>query len=135
MAQSAIYVVNNSVQDVAAGGIINLGTIIRRFGRNLNLSGNGIQVAGEGYYDINASITVSPSTDGEVTVTGYKDGVAIPGLIATETAAAAGDYINLSLVGLIREACYCCESLSSLTFVLSGLNASVTNVAVVVKKL
>jgi len=135
MAQSAIYVVNNSIQDVAAGGIINLGTIIRRFGRNLNLSGNGIQVAGEGYYDINVSVTVSPSTEGEVTITAYKDGVAIPGAMATETAAAAGDYISLSLVGLIREACYCCESLSSLTFVLSGLNASVTNIAVVVKKL
>ena len=135
MAQSAIYVVNNSVQDVADGGVINLGTIIRRFGRNLNLAGNGIQVGGEGYYDIKASITVSPSAAGEVTVTAYKDGIIIPGVVATGTTAAAADFVNLSLVGLIREACCCCESLSSLTFVLTGLNASITNIAVVVEKI
>lgn len=135
MAQSAIYVVNNTVQDVADGGIINLGTIIRRFGRNLNLAGSGIQVAGEGYYDIKVSLIVSPSAAGDVTVTAYKDGVAIPGMVATGSAAAAGDFITLPLVGVIREGCYCCDSLSSLTFVLSGLNASVTNIAVVVEKI
>lgn len=135
MAQSAIYVVNNSAQNVAVNGIINPGTIIRRYGRNLNLSGNAVQVAGEGYYDFDVSITLAPTAAGNVTVTAFKDGVAIPGMIASETVAAANDLVNLSLVGLVREGCCCCDNLSAITFVLSGTAASVTNIAIVGEKI
>lgn len=135
MSQSVIYIVNNTTQDVADGGIINLGTVIRRFGPNLSLSGNAIQLAGAGYYDLATSVTLSPTTAGEVTITAFKNGVAIPGAVATETAAAAGDVVNLSLVSIIREFCACCESLENITFVLSGLDATVTNIATKVIKL
>ena len=135
MSRSAIYTVNQSVQDVAVDGVFNLGTVVRRFGPNLNLVGNSIQICGNGYYDIDASFTLTPAAAGDLTVTAYVDNVAVPGGTATGTAAAAGDFVNLSIDAIVREGCYCCDGLSSLTFVLTGTAASSTNIAVKVEKL
>lgn len=135
MSKSAIYTANQSAQNVAINGVINLGSIIRRFGPNLNLSGDAISLSGAGYYDIDASFTLAPTAAGNVTITVYKDNIAVPGATATETAAAANDIINLNISSLVREACQCCEGISNLTFVLTGTAASVTNSAVVVEKL
>lgn len=135
MAKSALYTVNQSAQNVAVNGVINLGTIARRFGQNLNLNGDGITVAGAGYYEVNASITVAPTAAGNVTVTMYKDGVPVQGASASETAAAANDLVNLSIISIVRENCPCCESISNLTFVLTGTAAAVSNIATTTEKL
>lgn len=135
MSKSAIYVANTSAQDVLVDGIINLGTVIRRFGPNLNLAGNAIQVAGAGYYEINASITAAPTAAGDVTVTVYKDGTPLQGATATGTAAAADDFVNLSISYIVREFCSCCDGLTNLTFVLTGVDSSITNIAITVEKL
>ena len=135
MSKSALYVVNTSNQEVPVDGIILPGTIVRRFGPNISLAGNAIQIAGTGYYKIDASITLAPTETGEATVTIYKDGAELQGATATETAAAAGDFINLSLTSIVREFCSCCEGLSNLTFVLSGIASTVTNVAITAEKL
>lgn len=135
MAKSALYTVNQSAQNVAVNGVINLGTIARRFGQNLNLNGDGITVAGAGYYEVNASITVAPTAAGNVTVTMYKDGVPVQGASASETAAAANDLVNLSITSIVRENCPCCESISNLTFVLTGTAAAVSNIATTTEKL
>ena len=135
MSKSALYVVNTSNQEVQVDGIINPGTIVRRYGPNLGLAGNAIQVSGPGYYELTSSITVAPTAEGEVTVTIYKDGTPLQGATATSTAAAAGDSLNLSIVTMLREFCNCCEGLSNLTFVLTGTAATVTNIATTVEKL
>lgn len=137
MSKAAIYVVNDSTQEVVENGAINPGTIIRRFGPGMSVSGNGIQVEGIGYYNLNTSITLAPAAAGEVTVTVFKNGVAIPGAVATETAAAADDVINLSINALIRETgcCYYNNGPANLTFVITGTDATVTNIASVVIKL
>ena len=135
MSKSAIYIVNPSTQVVQVDGVITPGTIIRRFGPNLALSGNGIQISGAGYYDIDATFNVAPTEVGEVIITAYLDGVQIPGAVATETATAAGDFVNLSISALVRENCPCCSGLRTLTFVLSGISSNVTNTAIVVEKI
>ena len=135
MSKSAIYTVNTSSQNVTPNGIIGLGSVIRRFGPNLHLSGNAIQIEGAGYYDIDASITVAPTTAGNVTISVYKDNVLIPGATATETAAEANDPVNLSITALVREQCPCCDGASNLTFVLTGTASAISNIAVVVQKL
>lgn len=135
MSKSAIYVVNNTTQLVPENGLINLGSVIRRFGCNCHLNNNGINIAGTGYYNINASFTVAPTAVGEVTVTMYKDGIAVPGATATETAGAADDNINLSISAIVREYCPCCDNSSNLTFVLSDVEANVVNSAITVEKL
>lgn len=135
MSQSAIYTVNSSAQNVAVNGIINLGTVIRRFGQNLSLSGNAVQISGAGYYDMDVSITVAPSAVGNVTVTAYKDNIAIPGAVATGSVSTANNPVNLSISSIVRESCPCCEGLSNITFVLTGTASSVTNIATVVEKI
>ena len=135
MSKSTIYTANTNSQDVTVNGTINLGSIIRRFGPCLNLSGSNIQVEGAGYYDIDSSFTVAPTAEGEVTITAFRNNVAIPGATATETAAAAGDQVNLSISGVFREGCGCCEGISNVSFVLTGVDSTVLNSAVVVEKL
>lgn len=136
MSKSAIYTVNSSTQNLIEGSTINLGGVIRRFGPSLELSGNTIQIKERGYYLINISATISNAGAGEVTVEAYLNNVAIPGAIATETAAAADDVVNLSLSAIVREGCYCCDGISNLTFVLTeGATVDITNFAVTVEKL
>ena len=50
MSKSLIQTVNQSSQVVAANSIIDLGSVIRRFGCNLRLNGNAVEVDGAGYY-------------------------------------------------------------------------------------
>lgn len=135
MSRSAIYVANISSQNVLENGVINPGTIVRRFGPNLNLAGNAIQVAGAGYYDINATITLDPSEAGTATIKILKDNIEIQGATASAAVASDTSIVTLPLSALIRENCSCCDGLSNLTFVLEGIGAEVTNVAIVIEKI
>lgn len=135
MSKSAIYTANTSAQELAVNGIINPGTVVRRFGCNCALSGDAIRIQGSGYYDIDASFTIEPTAAGTVTVTAFKDGVAIQGVTASAATSTAGNPVNLSLVGLTRENCNCCDDASNITFVLSGSAATVTNSAIVIEKI
>lgn len=135
MSKSAIYTANISAQNVPVNGVINPGTVIRRFGPNVALSGNAIQICGQGYYDIDVSVTVAPTAAGNVTITMYKDGVAVQGATATASTSTANNPINLSISSMIREFCECCTGTSNLTFVLTGTASAVSNVSIVVEKL
>ena len=135
MSKSVIYTANNSSQNVAVNGTINPGTVIRRYGSCLGLSGNAIQVNGEGYYDIDASFTLAPTAAGNVTVTTYFNNVAVPGATVTASTSTANNPVNVSISSVVRQNCRCCEGVSSLTFVLTGTAANVTNSAIVVEKL
>lgn len=133
MSKSLIQTTNPSSQTVAVGSILGLGSVLRRFGCNCRLSGNAIEIEGEGYYEIDASITLAPTTAGNVTVTALLDGVAISGATASESVTTANNSVSLPIITTIRKGCNC-DGASSLTFVLSGLASTVTNVSVRVKK-
>lgn len=135
MSKSLLYTVNSSAQNVNVDGVIVPGTVIRRFGPNLNLSGNAIQIAGNGYYKIGANFVISPTEAGDVTVTAYIDGVAVPGATASGTAAAANDFVTLSIGAVFRQACRCCEGITNLTFVVTGTASAVTNSAICVERI
>lgn len=133
--KSAIFTANTSAQTVAVGGTLALGSIVRRYGCNLNLNGNSITVNGcndAGYYDVKASVTAAPAAAGTVTVTLLRNGVAVPGATASAAVSTAGNPVTLPIVALVRE--FCCGDDSALTLVLSGATATVTNVAVVVER-
>lgn len=87
---------------VAVDGVIPLGSLIRRYGCDVALNGNAVNITGAGYYDVDASVTVTPAAAGTVTITLYKDGVAVPGATASETAAANGT-VDLSIPALVRQ--------------------------------
>ena len=117
---------------VAVDGVIPLGSLIRRYGCDVVLNGNAVNITGAGYYDVDASVTVSPAAAGTVTVTLYKDGVAVPGATASETAAANGT-VDLNIPALVRHVC--CAAGSALTLVLTGVAATVDNVALRVQRI
>ena len=130
--KSALYAAMQTPTAVAVDGVIPLGSLIRRYGCDVALNGNAVNITGAGYYDVDASVTVSPAAAGTVTVTLYKDGVAVPGATASETAAANGT-VDLNIPALVRQVC--CEAGSALTLVLTGVAATVNNVALRVQRI
>ena len=130
--KSALYAAMQTPSAVAVGGVIPLGSLIRRYGCDVALNGNAVNITGAGYYDADASVTVTPAAAGTVTVTLYKDGVAVPGATASATAAANGT-VDLSIPALVRQVC--CAEGSALTLVLAGAAATVNNVALRVQRI
>lgn len=129
--KSALYAAMQTPTAVAVDGVIPLGSLIRRYGCDVALNGNAVNITGAGYYDVDASVTVSPAAAGTVTITLYKDGVAVPGATASETAAANGT-VDLNIPALVRQVC--CAAGSALTLVLTGAAATVNNVALRVQR-
>lgn len=130
--KSALYAALQTPTAVAIDGVIPLGSLIRRYGCDISLNGNAVNLSGTGYYDVDVSITVAPTAAGTVTATLVKDGVAIPGATAS-AAAAAGAPTVLSFPALVRQAC--CAADSALTLVLTGAAATVNNVALRVQRI
>ena len=133
MGRSLIQTANQSQQTVALNSIIGLGSVQRRFGCNLRLSGNGIEVSGEGYYTIDADVSISPTAAGPVTVALYNNGVQIPGAIAYGSVTTAGNPTNLCINATVRQGC-CCDSADNLTCVLLAGAGVVNNISVRVVK-
>ena len=132
MSRSLIQTANPSTQTVAVGGILNLGSVLRRFGCNCRLSGNAIEVEGEGYYEINSAITLTPTAAGNATVALYVDGVAIQGATATGGITTVGNSVTLPIITTIRKSC--CSGASQITLVLTAGASTVNNVSVRVTK-
>lgn len=130
--KSALYAAMQTPSAVAVDGVIPLGSLIRRYGCDVSLNGNAVNITGAGYYDVDASLTVAPAAVGTVTVTLFKDGVAVPGATASATAA-ADDALDLNITALVRQVC--CAAGSALTLVLTGAAASVDNVALRVQRI
>ena len=130
--KSALYAAMQTPTAVAVDGVIPLGSLIRRYGCDVALNGNAVNITGAGYYDVDASVTVTPIAAGTVTITLYKDGVAVPGATASETAAANGT-VDLSIPALVRHVC--CAAGSAFTLVLTGAAATVNNVALRVQRI
>ena len=130
--KSALYAAMQTPTAVVVDGVIPLGSLIRRYGCDVALNDNAVNITGTGYYDVDASVTVTPIAAGTVTITLYKDGVAVPGATASETAAANGT-VDLSIPALVRQ--ICCAAGSALTLVLTGAAATVNNVALRVQRI
>ena len=140
--KSAIYTANTSANTITLTpqqptATIPMGTTVRRFGCNLKLSGTGILADGEGYYDIDASVTATAAAEGNYTVKVLSDGVEIPGAAQTVTAAAAS-VISFNMPAILRIAC--CKSAATITLQISTdatlpADVTVNNVGVVVEKI
>lgn len=102
------------------------------YGCDISLNGNAVNIVSKGYYDVDVSITVSPTAAGTVTATLIKDGVVVPGATASANAA-AGAPVALAFPALVRQAC--CASGSALSLVLTGTASTVSNVALRVQRI
>ena len=98
MSRSLIQTTNQSTQTVALNSIISLGSVLRRFGCNCKLSGNAIELSGEGYYTIDATVTATPTAAGNVTVALFNNGVQIPGTLVTSSVTTTGNSTTIPIV-------------------------------------
>lgn len=131
MSRSVIYTENLSVQALPAGAIIDLGNIVRRYGCNLNLVGDAINLKGSGYYKVDINVTLTGTTAGTATLGLYKDGNLYT---SRSVSLAAGDVVTVPIDTLIREFGCCYDNSSNLTLVLGGFAETVSYVSVVVVK-
>lgn len=131
--KAILYTANVSSQSVTDGDTINLGSVIRRTGSNINLSGNAIAIQGVGYYDVDVSVTAIPTTTGTMTVSLYKDGVLVPGATSSQATSTAGNPVSINFGGVVRE--MCCSETSNLTLKVSGVAGTISNLSVIVEKL
>lgn len=136
---SAIYTANTSEQQLLAGAQIPFGSIVRRFGRYINVNGSDIVIGdccskdGNGYYAIDCSVTLEPTAIGNVTAQLYVNGEPYPGALQTGYTATAGNPVPLSFPAVVR--LYGCCNLATLQIRLGDEGATVTNMAVRVEKL
>ena len=133
MSKSLIQVANIGQQSVLANSVISLGSVLRRFGCNCRLNGNAIELEGEGYYTIDMDATVTPTAAGNVTITLFKDGVAIPGATATNSVSTVGNSTTLPINTTVRMGCNC-NGASSITAVLVAGPGVVNNISMRVIK-
>ena len=118
MARALIQTVNASTQALEAGSIIPPGTTIHRYGCGLNLSGNGVEIYGDGgYYSLDATVTVSPTAAGPVTVQLQRNGVPIPGAVGSTYQTTAEQPVTVPIIGTLR--LRCCDGAASITAVLT----------------
>ena len=133
MSRSLIQIANPSTQTVAVNSIIPLGSVQRRFGCNCRLSGNAIEVSGEGYYTIDGNVTVAPTAAGTVSVGLFVNGAILPGAISIGSVSTAANPVTLPIEATIRQGC-CCDSADNLTLVLLNGAGDVQNVSLRVEK-
>jgi len=131
MGKSLIQTTNQTSQAVEENGIISLGSVLRRYGCNLRLSGNAIEADGQGYYAVDVNVTVAPTAVGNVTVALFDNNVQVPSAIAYGTGEADSP-LTLPITTTIRQ--MCCQSVDSLTVVLLEGAGNVTNISVRVEK-
>lgn len=108
---SELYAVNSTGQLLAENSQVPFGSVVRRRGCGCRLDGDSIVLCGNGYYDIDVSLSTEPSAAGDITIQLYQDGVAIKGANATATAV-GGDAVNLFITCTVRNCC--CNSVISL---------------------
>ncbi len=131
MGKSLIQTVNQTSQAVDENGIVSLGSVLRRYGCNCRLSGNAIEIVGQGYYVVDVVVSAVPTGAGNVTVALYNNNVQVPSAIAYGTGEADSP-LTLSISTTIRQ--MCCDSADSLTVVLLEGAGQVSNVSVRVIK-
>ena len=132
MSRSLLQTVNQSTQPIDVNGIIPPGTVVRRFGCNCQLSGNGQQICGEGYYTLNGALTVEASVIGNVTAALYDNGVLLSGTQVSGYAAAADAPVTLPFVATVRKGC--CDGASVITCELIEGAGNMTNYTMQIQK-
>lgn len=116
---SGIYTVFNGNESIVAGANFPLGATVRRYGRNLMQSGDGILLDGMGYYKIDALVTLlvpaptpAPSstttpkasvTEGNVAVELVADGEVIQGSVSETSQTGT---IVVPVQTIVRKKCY-----------------------------
>lgn len=134
--KSLIYAATTASSAVIADGTLPLSTIIRRRGRDVNLSGNSIAItdAGSNYYLVTVNATFTAPVAGVISLALQQNGVSVAGATASTTVTTATTEVrSLSFSAIVRT--FNGGTIDSLTIVNNGLAATFSNIAITVEKL
>jgi len=104
---ASIFAITPTTAAVTAGGVLPLTTIARRQCGCVNqLGSDSIILERTGYYKVTATATFNAPAAGDVTINLTKDGVAVPGITATETITTADTEVrSIAVSGIVRVNC------------------------------
>lgn len=129
-----IMMITPTASSVVSGGVLPLSTIARRTGRVITNSGDSILLNCPGYYKVIATITFTAPAEGDATISLQKNGVDVPGIIASTTVSTAETVISsLTLNGIVRV--FPVDSIATLTLVNSGIAIDTSNIEIDVEYL
>lgn len=134
--KSLIYVATTAPSAVVANGTLPLTTIVRRRGRDVNLSGNSIAITdiGSNYYRVAVTATFTAPVAGVIALALQQNGVSVTGATASTTVTTATTEVrSLSFTAIVRT--FNGGTLDSLAVINSGLAATFSNIAITVEKL
>lgn len=104
--QTAIYAITPTAATVLAGGALPLATTARRITPRIELGSDSITTSVPGYYEVTATVTFTAAAAGDVTITAFQNGIAIPGLTATETITTPDTEVRtITIHGIVRVRC------------------------------
>lgn len=129
---SVLYAINTASTTVEAGSVIPC-NVSKRKGCSVIEADNMILLRTPGYYVVTATVTFSAAEAGDVVLSLRKNGVAVPGITATETITTADTEVRtVTLQGVVKVLCY--EGMPILTLVNAsdGIDITVTNVSVTI---
>ena len=133
MSQAIIQTVNANNQVLTANSLIGLGTTTNRYGCGLQQNGNGIEISGTGYYEIKATVVVTPTAAGNITINMQKNGINIPGARAIASVTTVGNSTTVPIDFIIRRPCACCSNADIITFSVDNAT-TINNIAVQIIK-
>lgn len=104
--QSALFAITPTTAIVPAGGALPLTTVARRITPRIQLGSDSANVCVPGYYEVTATVTFTAAEAGDVTISAFQNGEAIPGITATETITTpATEVRTVTLHGIVRVRC------------------------------
>jgi len=137
---------NFTSQEVLANGILNLGAVYRRYCKRINgtrtfdFDGNNIVLQQSGMYHITATAVASGQVAGDVTLSLFENGVAVAGVVSTETITTPDTEFRtlvLDYYVLVDSACVLGNVATvskAISLVNTGVDATYTSVVVNVDK-
>lgn len=137
-----LFTYNNTTQTVAQNGAVNYLVNSVQTGCTATHTPNTAQISLNkcGIYAvfINADVANTTATAGDVKLQLYGNGVALDGLSGTNTTTSTTDIENIAFSGLVKVAPDTCSNTSNvpyyLTVVNTGIEATISNAAITVKK-
>lgn len=133
--------VSSAASAVPVGGVIPLGSTVRKRGtKNCNcacpidLAGNAIVISEPGYYQFVINATFTAPAAGNVGIAMLQNGVPVPGFSGVATIGTANTQVATITIGAPDVRVFCNGTPAAFTFVVSGVAANFSNVAVSAKK-
>lgn len=130
MCNALVYMANTTSQTVPVDGVISFGNVIHKAGKGVYGVPGSPVIKSVGEFVIDSNFTIAAGAAGIVTVTLYKNGMVIPGANSSITATAGAVY-PMTIPTVVHQSCPCD---GIITAVLSGVNGTVTNASITVKR-